>query len=197
MRVLVVAAALLLLPQRIPELPKDRDAALAQGEIVVATAVPEGSSAVFIVAEGVIDAPPARVFAIVDACNDHAQTMANVKASKELSRTGDVVLCSTTVDMPFPLSDLDSTTRAVNSVEKLRYIRAWTLVEGDYDQYEGRWVIEPFEANPERSRARLEVAMELKLPIPRAIVELGQARIIPQVFVRLRDSVRAQKAAPH
>jgi hypothetical protein len=53
MRALVVALFFLSVPASFPELPKDRASALQRGEIVVATAVPEGSNAVFVVAEGV------------------------------------------------------------------------------------------------------------------------------------------------
>jgi ribosome-associated toxin RatA of RatAB toxin-antitoxin module len=196
MSALVVVFAFLTLPQSFPDLPKDRVAALQKGEVVVATSVPEGSNAVFVVAEGVVEAPPARVWALVEACNNYSKTMPRIKESKELSRKGDVITCQITADMPFPLPNLTSVTRAEHTIGGGRYVRAFKLIEGDYHRNEGRWVIEPFDGDPQRTLARYELALEPKMPAPRSLVEAAQARTIPQLFKGLREGVRAPEATP-
>ena len=74
---------------------------------------------------------------------------ANVESLTFVKREGNTVTCRITADMPFPLSDLTSETRAVLNVEPgVRYERRWTLVSGDYLSHQGGWVLVPFAGDP-------------------------------------------------
>ena len=101
----------------------------------------------FNVVEGVVNAPPEDVWAVVSKCNNYAKTMPRILKSKELSREGDEATtwkakCEVTADLPFPLSDLTGITIATHKVEAGgKYSREWTLLSGDYDINHGAWII--------------------------------------------------------
>ena len=111
----------------------------------------KGSEIPFAVVEAVIDAPPERVWQIVSRCNDYVKHMPRIAASKELKREGDgdafTTTCQVTADLPFPLGDLTSVSKAVHGVERgpdgagVKFTRRWTFLSGDYDLNEGSWTL--------------------------------------------------------
>src|SRR5258706_6833630 len=127
-------------------------AAAAAAEIKTWTEPENAAGAPTYAAEGIIDAPPAAVWALVSRCADYAVTMPSISASKELSRTGDehskfTTVCEVTADVPFPFSDLTSVSRATLTVDEKsgHYSRAWQLIRGDYDVNEGSWRLVPLD----------------------------------------------------
>jgi len=194
MRTILALAALSAISSSFPDLPKDRSARLEKGEVVVATRIPEGSNVVYVVSEGVVDAAPERVWALIEKCDGYAGTMPRIAASSELSRketpAGTVVRCRVTADMPFPIPDLTSTTEARHTVGGGRFERAWTLIEGDYHTNAGRWVLTPFVDDQARTLARYELAIETKMPAPKSLVESAQERTIPKMYESLRTHTK-------
>src|SRR5262249_28891574 len=99
-----------------------RGAAAATDEIRTWTETQSDSAPTY-VAEGVVDAPPAAVWAIVSKCADYVKNMPSIAASRELSREGDehsafTTVCEVTADVPFPFSDLTSVTRAKLTIDE-------------------------------------------------------------------------------
>lgn len=169
----------------------DRMQRLQQGEVLVNEKKRKDFPIAGVYAEGVIDAPMEAIWPLIDQCSRYTQTMQRVERSKEVSRKGNIVLCAITVDLPFPLSNLTATTRAVHTVQPGNmYKRAWKLVEGDYDYNEGSWTLTPFKGSKERTLVRYETQVAPKGLIPDSIRKMAQKKAIPDLFNHLRSQVR-------
>src|SRR4029453_8016309 len=125
-------------------------AARAADDIKTWTEPEPGSPTPTYVAAGGVDAPPAKVWAVVAKCADYDKYMPNIIASKELSREGDehskfTTVCEVLFDVPFPFSDLTSVSRATLTADEANgtYSRTWMLIRGDYEVNEGSWRLVP------------------------------------------------------
>jgi len=148
-----------------------------------------GSDVPFSVAEGVIDAPAAVVWSIVSDCNNYKTTMTNILSSQEISRAGDNVVCKVTADLPFPLPDLTSQTKAVHTVDVDKsYVRKWSLLEGDYNINEGSWSVVAIDATHCKASYRLRV--QPKMPVPDSLLTTFQNTAMPRVI----NNIRVQSA---
>lgn len=103
---------------------------LAVGEIVVTSRAVEPFDQPQVRLEAVIDAAPHRVWSIVTDCANFKTTMPTILASEEVSHEGNVVVCRSTLDLVWPLPNLDATTRVVHTVGDGLWRAEWTLVSG-------------------------------------------------------------------
>lgn len=165
-------------------------ARLGRGEILVHTEPVPGSSAPRLVMRAMVQAPPERVWAIIDDCANYRRNMAGVKDSRELSRQGDVVRVQVTVGMPFPLKDLTSVTEGVHTVTPGRYCREWKLVQGDYHANSGSWTLVCFEDDPDRTLVHYRLHAEPKIRIPGALQKVAQKKAAPKIIEQLRRQLR-------
>jgi len=164
---------------------------LEQGEVLVTTEAVAGSRAPRIVVQALIDAPPEAVWKHIEQSAHYAEFMPRVKESRELSRQGADIRTRVTVDMPFPLRNLTATTRVKHTVEPgVRYVRAWTLEDGDYHVNEGSWTLVPYEGQAERTFVVYRAHVIPKIPIPKAIQSAVQERAMPRLIEALRARVR-------
>jgi len=148
-----------------------------------------GSDVPYSVAEGVVDAPASVVWSIVSDCNNYKTTMTNILSSQELSRSGNDVVCKVTADLPFPLPDLTSQTKAVHTIDVDKsYLRKWSLVEGDYHINEGSWTVVAIDATHCKASYRLRV--QPKMPVPDSLLTTFQNTAMPKVI----NNIRAQSA---
>lgn len=167
------------------------DAALEGGEIIVESEPVEGTTTPRLHVRAVVEAPPEKVWAILEDCSRYEETMVRVEAADELSRDGNVVTCRTTVDMPFPLSDLTATTRAVHTVVPgERWAREWELVEGDYARNSGSWVLTPFKGNASRTFVDYHILVEPNTSVPDSVRIAAQQKAMPDLIEKLREQVR-------
>lgn len=163
---------------------------LEQGEVHVELENVPGSKAPRATVLAMIDAPPPRVWRLIDQIRDYERTMKGVKRAQELSRQDDRVRAQVTIGMPFPLKDLTSVTDGVHTVrEGERYCRAWTLESGDYHRNEGSWTLEPDPAQPERTLVRYVIHAEPKIRVPGKLQQLAQKKAIPALIEQLRKLV--------
>ena len=163
---------------------------LEKGEILLDIEAVEGSDTPRVNARAMVKAPPEKLWKIIDDCSRYKDTMVRIGESQELSREGDTVTCRTTVDMPFPLSNLTATTRAVHTVEPGKlYKREWNLVEGDYKVNTGSWTLTPFEGDPNRTLVEYVLHADPTTSIPDAIKEAAQKKSIPDLIEKLRKDV--------
>jgi ribosome-associated toxin RatA of RatAB toxin-antitoxin module len=174
-----------------------RAAAAASNDITTRTEA--SADAPTYVAEGIVDAPPARVWALVSKCADYVKNMPSVAASEELSREGDertkfTTVCQVTFDAPFPFSDLVSVSRATMTVDAQSgvYTRAWTLIRGDYDVNDGSWRLAPVDGGA-KTQVTYRIHAKPKLPLPDSLIATAQQQTLPQVIERLRERT-AQEA---
>lgn len=184
---------LLALPAALPSRAGDADRArLERGEVLISTSK-LGDGGVVAEARGVINAPPAEVWKLIDACNDYHRTMPRIAASKELSRKGDVVVCEVEAELPFPLPNLTSVTRAQHTFKDGTFRRQWSLLRGDYKHNAGHWLLTPFGDGGARTLAEYRLELELDMPVPDSILEGAQSRTLPTLFERLRANSKAAK----
>jgi len=165
----------------------------ADGAIHTWSEPQNGSPAPTYVAEGIVDAPPARVWALISNCADYVHNMPNIRASKELSREGDervafTTVCEVVFDAPFPFHDLTSVSKATLTADAQSgtYSRSWTMIRGDYEVNEGSWRLVPADGGA-KTQVTYRIHVKPKLSLPDSLVELTQRTMLPQVIQHLRD----------
>jgi ribosome-associated toxin RatA of RatAB toxin-antitoxin module len=168
---------------------------LSRGEIIVRTRPVPGSDLPEVTARGVIEAPPERVWALIDACGRYSRFMPRVKSSEEISRQGSTVVCRLEVELPFPFSNLVSVTRARHEAGPPLWSRRWDLVEGDYHHNRGAWELAAFAGNPQRTLALYRVWAVPKTVLPDAIVRSAQGKKIEGLFEALRRAAARRDAS--
>jgi ribosome-associated toxin RatA of RatAB toxin-antitoxin module len=131
------------------------------------------------------------IWAIVTDCDRYEDTMVRIEAAEKISEDADGIVCRTTVDMPFPLSNLTATTRAKHVVEPGKlYTRTWELIEGDYEINRGMWKLEPWKGDPKRTLVTYELQIVPKISIPDSVRQSAQQRTIPELMENLRKQVQ-------
>ena len=148
--------------------------------------------------EATINAPAAVVWGIVSNCNDYKKTMISIADAKELSRDGDedrafTVVCQVTADLPFPLPDLTSVTRASHTVvPEKHYQRKWQYLRGDYEFNEGSWTV--VAVDDTHSKATYRLRAKPKMPVPDSLLGSFQQGTMPKIMTKLRETavVRAK-----
>ena len=168
----------------------DLDARLDRGEIITSSRsipgsdLPEGTS------QAVIEAPPAKVWAIIDDCAHYKGIMPRVIASRLVERKGDKVSCEITVKIPV-LGELKSITEAIHVSGPPKWSRTWHLVSGaDYKVNEGSWTLTAFDAAGTRTRAVYKMHAVLTAWVPGFIVKRGQSEGLMQVMQGIRSAVK-------
>jgi ribosome-associated toxin RatA of RatAB toxin-antitoxin module len=152
------------------------------------------------IVEATIDAPASMVWGIVSSCNDYQRTMPSIAKARELSREGDpsssfTTVCEVTADLPFPMSDLTSVSKAVHTVEAdKRYVRRWQMMRGDYEFNEGSWTVAA--TSPTQTLATYRIRVRPKMPVPDSMLGSFQAATLPKIIAHLRSRVREMRAAP-
>jgi ribosome-associated toxin RatA of RatAB toxin-antitoxin module len=171
----------------------------ADGGIETWSEPPNGSSAPTFVAEGVVDAPPARVWALVSNCADYTKNLPNIVASKELSREGDertlfTAVCEVVYHVPFPFSDLKSMSKATLTADATSgsYSRIWTMIRGDYEVNEGSWWLVPADGGA-KTKVTYRIHVRPKLHLPDSLMERSQRTALRQVIQYLRDRTAPQR----
>jgi ribosome-associated toxin RatA of RatAB toxin-antitoxin module len=164
---------------------------LDSGDVVISTEKVEGSDLPRSIAMGVIDAPPEKVWALVTDCDNFYKTMPRIAASKVIERDGGTVVCRVTADLPFPVPDLTSETRAIMTVEPgVKWERRWSLIKGDYRANTGAWVLTPYKGDLKRTLARYELHIDPKIHVPDSFIVAGQKKSLPDLFTRLREQTK-------
>jgi ribosome-associated toxin RatA of RatAB toxin-antitoxin module len=167
-------------------------AALGRGKVLVSSHKVPGAKTPKLLVKAVVEAPPAKAWAVIDGASRYQEFMPRVKSSVELSREGDSVRTRLTVGMPFPLKDLTGITVGDHSVEEgVRYSRAWTLESGDYERNDGCWTLTPFQGDVKRTLVIYELHVEPKIRIPKRIAAAVQEKAMPQLIQAVRDRIRS------
>jgi len=169
---------------------EDNDARLARGEILTSSRTIAGSALPEGTAQAVIEAPPAKVWPVIDDCSRYAKTMPRVVKSRLLERGGGHVKCQITVKIPV-LGELTSITDAVHVAGPPRWSRTWRLVSGeDYKSNEGSWTLSAFDAAGTRTRAVYKMHAEINAWVPDFVVKRGQREGLTQVMEAIRVAVK-------
>ncbi len=165
-----------------------QDARLKKGDVLVSTSKVKGSDEPKLVAKGVIKAPMAKVWSLIEKCEDYEKTMLNLESAKELKRKGNKVTCETVLDLPWPLSNLRAVTEATHiEMPGSTYSRTWRLLEGDYDFVNGSWVLKPF--GDGHTLATYTIHAKPHSNVPDSLREKAQKKSIPDLFQHLRKQL--------
>ena len=152
----------------------DLESRLAAGEIVLTTRSVAGCELPEATLTAVIDAPPAKVWKIVEDCNSYSRTMVRIAESKEVARNGNVSQCKVTIDMPFPISNLTSIAEATSTAGPPQWKRQWKLVSGDYKRNEGAWTLTAFDAEGTKTRVQYRVLADPNVTVPNYVIRKAQ-----------------------
>jgi len=178
-------------PHEVPELDTATLARLARGDVIIHNETAPGSSTPEIVLQAVIDAPVESVWKLIDQSAKYVEFMPRMKKSEELSRVGDEVRTRITIDMPFPLRNLTSTSLAKHTViPGVMHRRQWRMESGDYKVNEGSWVLSPFPDAPTRTLATYRARIQPNIPLPNALKNLAQEKALPGMVEALRQRVK-------
>ena len=160
---------------------------LDRGEVIIKPRDVRGSDFPLVVAMAVVDAPPSKVWRLVDDCENYAVTLPTVSLSEEIRRTKRRVRCKVTIKLPL-LPDLTSVTDATQTVVRdKRYIQSWRLVNGDYHKNTGTWTLVPFDDEGQRTLVVYEVHVEPKMRISRGIQSAAMRKTLPRMFESIRN----------
>ena len=174
----------------------DTEKRLAAGEVIITTDKIEGSDMARVTAVAVIDAPPEKVWAIVEDCANYSKNMVRIGESKLISREGNTFVCEVTADLPWPVPDLTSQTRAVHDIEPgVRWQRKWTLLKGDYTRNDGSWTLTHYKGDPNRTLGQYQLHIEPKIHVPDSLIARGQKKSLPDLFEKLRSLTVPAKPA--
>lgn len=185
----MIALVLLLLAANEPLKPTDAERVrLDAGEVLVETGLPGQSGTPANRARAVINAPPEKVWPLVWDCGRFDKTMPSIAKSEMVEKNGNTTVCRVAADLPMPLSDLVSVSRAVLTVEPgVRWQREWKLIEGDYEVNQGSFTLLPWGDGKTLAIYRIEA--KPKIPLPEWMMRKAQADRLPELMERLRKQV--------
>ncbi len=169
------------------------EAGLAKGKIYVNEHKVKGTDSPEMRITAVVEAPPERIWPLVSNCNQFSRTMPRISKGKILSRKGNIMVCRVTVDVPFPLSDLTSTTR--NVIHKRPadgyYARHWKMISGDYKRNRGSYIVSRFKKNPKRTLVKYIVFVEPKMAVPTWLRAMAQKKSLPKMIRKIRNIAKS------
>ncbi len=171
-----------------------RETTLREGGVVYLQRKPSDGRGVALRACGVIDAPPEQVWPVLRDCGDYQEFLPGVERSELASREGDVAVCDTFIDLPFPLSGLHSVTRVRERALEAGFERRWTLIRGSYRRNDGSWRLLRRGFDPVQTLAIYELDMDPETVVPDFLLRRAQAATVPRVFDAIRERVASRPA---
>ena len=159
---------------------------LDEGKIIISLKETAGSEIPKARVLAVVNSPPAKVWEIVSNCNKFKQRMPRVAAAKILSVKGKKVTCSVTIDLPFPISNLDIKTVALHQAGPKVWSRRWKLLEGDFDFNNGSWKLTTFKDDPNRTFVEYKIHASPKTSIPVGVRKMFQKSSLKKMIQNIR-----------
>lgn len=191
-RLAAIAAVFALTLPAVTAEAETRSERLHNGETLVWTVPVEGSEYPKVQVQAVVDAPLDVVWDILSSCEDSEKVNKRVSKSFVVKRIGSEVVCSETMDLPFPLKDLVSVTRWGFNPGPPVWIKKWSLVEGDFDYSNGQWRVEPYRGSTTRTAVLYENHFSPQMSVPswltRAFLKVG----MPELIDDLREAAAAR-----
>jgi ribosome-associated toxin RatA of RatAB toxin-antitoxin module len=171
-----------------PKLAADEQTRLDKGEVLVKRVKPTGDKGVAAKAVAIVRAHPDRVWAAVNDCTHFKDFMPRTTKSVE-SEDGRV--CRVEVSMPFPLSDLWSETRVVQTfLDDGGRRRSWTLQAGTYDHLVGSWTVYPH--GDTHTLLLYAIDANPTVSVPDFVLRNAQEGTLPDIFAAIRKYTGAE-----
>jgi ribosome-associated toxin RatA of RatAB toxin-antitoxin module len=174
----------------------ERREALRAGEVVYIEQEPAGGKGVALTSCSLVDAPAAQVWPVLRDCENYERFLPGVERSALENRSGNVAWCEARIDLPFPLGELHSVERAVESeLAGGGFERRWSLARGTYRRLEGSWTLLPWPEDPQRTLAVYQLDMDPETVVPDFLLRRAQSAAAPGVFAAIRERVRSCRGA--
>lgn len=160
--------------------------AIDPAQVHVRTTAVKGSDLPRITAKAVLSQPPDKVWKILSDCSKYKGRMPRIISARLLKKEGNKHTCETTVEVPFPFSNLTAVTEAIHEESPEKLSRKWKLVKGDFKRNEGSWEIKPVDGG-KKSEVTYTLHVEPNTALPASIIEAAQKKAVPDLFVRLEQ----------
>lgn len=180
----------------LPELSTEELAELIGGDVQVDVRVDGPTIRADIV--GVVDAAPARVFAVIRDFAGQENWVPDLYDASVVESSGNVVVGEGNTRLPWPLSDRQWRLRIVSSEETLEgqpaLVARWTLVPdfGNMVQNEGYWLVLPVADDPSRSLVRYRFVANAGISAPDGVERRATRRMLPGIIEGLRRQAGAR-----
>lgn len=162
--------------------------------VVIHDVEPTGGRGIAAESMAVVDAPTGEVWPLLRDCEHFAQFMPNTKASSRKLENGES-LCFDEISLPFPLPNLWADTRSELREEPAgHFIRAWTLVRGNYRRNRGAWKVLPWGTEGKQSLVVYVIDSDPEMILPDPILRAAQTGSLPDVFKALRRRLVSLRA---
>lgn len=144
---------------------------------------------------GIVDAPPARVWSVLEEFAHYARWMRQLESTEVVRREGDVQIGRGVTRVPFPIRDrhwdveVRGGPRAVAG--ETHYVGTWSYIpgSGNVEEVFGFWYVSPLPGDPNRSLVRYVLLANLGIWIPNAILAWATGRMLPDILHDLRAEV--------
>lgn len=164
---------------------------LEEMEVIVLYEDGNKGTAPTIITIGLFDNDPDALWGIIDNCSEYKNNLLSISRSKETYRKDNIRHCKITVDLPFPLPNLSSTTEATNTVVPgIMWKRTWKLLKGDYEHNSGSWVLYPYGDDDEYTLAIYTIQAVPNIFVPQGLVDYMRKRNIPKLYKKLRQLIQ-------
>lgn len=191
----VLSCSALAQPVTFPTLSAEDRQLLARRGVVIHETKPTDDRGIGAESMAVIDAPTSEVWPLVRDCEHFSRFMPNTKASSRKQENGES-LCFDEIGLPFPLPNLWADTRSEIREEPAgHFIRAWTLVRGNYHRNSGAWKVLPWGADGKQSLVVYVIDSDPSVALPDPLLRAAQTGSLPDVFKAIRKRVLALREA--
>lgn len=196
--VIVVSTLLLALstsaypPPSIPSLSADQVTRLNNGEILVdmSDGEPPVGEAI-----GVVDAPPARVLAIIANFPGQTAWLDDLESAEVVGQDGEFELCHGVTDTPWPMNDRTWTIRVWNGEMEVDGMQAWVSAwdyvpdSGNLANTEGYWLLIPWGDDGSKTLVRHHLILDLGTPLPDFLLSWATETMLPTRIQGLRSQI--------
>ena len=137
-------------------------------------------------AEGVVDAPPAKVWSVVTDFADYYQIYSGIKRSEVRARNGDTLIGYFLLAFPWPLPERWTLNDTVLDPDRMRF--KWQRVGGTVRRYDGSLELLPW--HQDETLMVFRAAMDPGLAfVPGWLVDYVSLNTLPAIVQGVRDFV--------
>jgi ribosome-associated toxin RatA of RatAB toxin-antitoxin module len=192
---LFCASAALAEPVAFPALTAEERQLLERRGVVIRERTPTDNRGIGAESMALVEAPTSEVWPVVRDCEHFSRFMPNTKASARKEENGES-LCFDEIALPFPLPNLWADTRSkVTEEPQGHFMRAWSLVRGNYNRDSGAWKVLPWGPEGKQSLVVYVIDSDPAMVLPDAILRAAQTGSLPEVFKAIRKRVYSLRAA--
>lgn len=135
---------------------------------------------------GLVDAPAARVFAVLTDVPNYIHFAPRIAEARMLEGSGQG-LYELVAKLPWPLGKTRARMRLQQGRRGAVYVARWKMLEGTLARYEGAVWVKPWGRN--RCLVIYEMLLTPRLPVPEALLSNGLRRAVQKFVLALRQRI--------